>query len=223
MDLLVLVGPPGSGKGTVARLIVQRYGGEHLSTGDWIRERMRDPDSHFGALAKPYMDRGNYLPDDLAMQMFFSILDERAAGEERAESLMILDGFPRSVYQAEHFLDWLDEQKVHRLLSGVFLEIDEETTIERMSLRQSCPDCGATSHLLMRPMRVEGVCDLCGGRMERRADDAPDLIRQRMQAYSTYARPLQAVFADRARSISLDASATPEHLLSQIEQRSFCA
>ena len=202
----MLLGPPGSGKGTFSRHLREHDGYFPVSTGELIRQRMADSTSDFGRKARPYMDRGDYIPDELALSLFFSHLDVC-----RSERRLVLDGFPRTVPQAEVFRSWCAAAG-HFLAGGVFLELDVDLAVARMKDRRVCADCRCPYHLKERPPRRPGVCDACGGRLIPREDDDPERLAQRLRRHHERARPLRDWFETRNLLFRLDARLTPEEL-----------
>ncbi len=204
MDFLVMLGPPGAGKGTLNRLLSDRFGYRPVSTGEVIRREMANPDSPFGQAARPHMDRGDYVPDDLALSLFFSILKPMSDNARVA-----LDGFPRTIPQAEVFLDWIRKEG-HAFHGCVFLDVDVDTAVKRMRDRRVCRDCRAPYHLLHRPPKVAEVCDLCGGPVIPREDDDPERVARRIRRFQEQTNPLLQWFAERDKRFRLDGALAPE-------------
>lgn len=174
--ILILLGPPGAGKGTQAERLVQRHGFRQISTGDMLRAEVASG-SEIGREAKAIMDRGELVPDNVIVRM----LDRRIAAEDGHD--LILDGFPRTVPQAQA-LDRLLSRRDLDLTAVIVIEVDEAALTERIVGRFSCATCGASYHDKFRPTRVAGVCDRCGGRtFIRRADDTRETVLARLAAY----------------------------------------
>jgi adenylate kinase len=190
---LILLGPPGSGKGTQAKRIEQKYGAVQLATGDMLRAVTRSG-SALGAEVKSVMDSGRLVPDAILIAM----IAERIA-EPDCRNGFILDGFPRTVPQAEALDAMLSERGL--MLDHVILfEVDEAALIDRLSGRFTCRVCGASYHDRYNRPRVEGVCDICGSRdFERRADDRPEAVKIRFEAYRQQTAPILPYY--RARGI----------------------
>jgi adenylate kinase len=190
---LILLGPPGSGKGTQAKRIEQKYGAVQLATGDMLRAVTRSG-SALGTEVKSIMDSGRLVPDAILIAM----IAERIA-EPDCRNGFILDGFPRTVPQAEALDAMLCERGL--MLDHVILfEVDEAALIDRLSGRFTCRTCGASYHDRYNRPRVEGVCDICGGRdFERRADDRPEAVKTRFEAYRQQTAPILPYY--RARGI----------------------
>jgi adenylate kinase len=175
---LILLGPPGSGKGTQAQLLSRNHNLEHVSTGDLLRAA-RDQGTPLGLRAKEYMDAGQLVPDELVNDL----VAERFRRGGRVERF-VMDGYPRKLSQAAAFDALLREQFLD--LSGVvLLTVDDEEIVRRLSGRRTCPNpaCKATYHVGNKPPRVPGVCDLCGHELVQRSDDKPETIRARLVVY----------------------------------------
>ncbi|MCC6421388.1 MAG: adenylate kinase [Gemmataceae bacterium] len=173
---LILLGPPGSGKGTQAKLLADRKGLNHISTGDLLREAINQ-DTPTGQRAKPFLASGQLVPDDLVNQM----VRERFSAEPRPEQF-VMDGYPRTVAQAASF-DQVLRQEFLGLDSVVHLLVEDEEIVRRLSGRWACRKCKTTYHLVSRPPKQPGVCDLDGLPLTQREDDREETVRRRLQIY----------------------------------------
>jgi adenylate kinase len=173
---LILVGPPGSGKGTQAKLLSERLGLAHIGTGDILREAVA-LSTPAGRLAAPYVTSGKLVPDDLVNEL----VADRFRREDRPERF-VLDGYPRTLAQAASF-DQVLRQQFLDLNGVVVLRVPDDEIVRRLSGRWSCPVCKATYHTVNKPPRVPGVCDECGAKLVQRPDDREDTIRQRLRIY----------------------------------------
>jgi adenylate kinase len=175
---LILLGPPGSGKGTQAKLLSQRLGLAHISTGDILREAVR-LGTPAGRQAQTYMSNGQLVPDALVND----IIHDRFRSDDRPERF-VMDGYPRTVPQAAAF-DAVLRQQFLALDAVVSLTVDDEEIVRRMSGRRVCPksDCKASYHVLFHPPRVPDVCDDCGSRLVQREDDREETVRRRLQVF----------------------------------------
>jgi adenylate kinase len=202
---LVLLGPPGAGKGTQAARLSERYGIPQISTGDILREHVQDG-SALGIKARSYMDRGEYVPDDLVVEM---VMDRLA--EPDAEKGFILDGFPRTVAQAqalEHALADLG-RPLDALLK---FSISDDMAVRRLSGRWTCPNCKRTYNIEFKPPAAEGICDSCGHQLERRADDDELTVRRRIAVYAEQTRPLETFYWERGLLREVDAQAPEDQV-----------
>jgi adenylate kinase len=180
---IVILGPPGSGKGTNARIISGIYGIPVITTGDMLRDAVASG-TEKGRTAGEYMDRGELVPDDIVI----GIVEERLARPDIARGF-ILDGFPRNLAQAEA-LDRILDDLGTGLTHVLNMVIDDEKIISRLVLRRSCPSCGAIYHLKNKPPRVDGVCDECCSELIQRSDDNAEVMKHRLEVYEEKSRPL---------------------------------
>jgi adenylate kinase len=173
---LILIGPPGSGKGTQAQLLCQRQNLAHISTGDILREAAR-LGTPAGLRAKPYMDSGKLAPDDLANEL----VADRFRRDDRPDCF-VMDGYPRTLAQAASF-DQVLRQQFLDLTAVVLLLVDDSVIVSRMSGRRTCPKCQAPYHVVSKPPQVPGVCDLDGTPLIQRPDDREETVRERLRVY----------------------------------------
>jgi adenylate kinase len=175
---LILLGPPGSGKGTQAQLLARNLHLEHIATGDLLRAAVRNM-TDLGRRAKSYMDAGQLVPD----QLVNDLIAERFRRPDRPEHF-VLDGYPRTVSQAEA-LDGMLQEAGLDLSAVVLLKVDDDSIVRRISNRWSCPqaNCKATYHTESKPPKAPGVCDVCGTALVQRADDRPETVRARLKVY----------------------------------------
>jgi adenylate kinase len=173
---LILLGSPGSGKGTQAKLLSERLGLTHIGTGDILREAMR-MGTPPGKLAEPYVNQGRLVPDDLVNEL----VNERFTRKDRPECF-VMDGYPRTLAQAASF-DQVLRQQYSGLDAVVFVEVDDEQIVRRLSGRWSCPQCKTTYHLINRPPRVDSRCDNDGHQLIQRVDDKEQTVRERLRYY----------------------------------------
>ncbi|MFQ5784080.1 MAG: adenylate kinase [Alphaproteobacteria bacterium] len=195
---LILLGPPGAGKGTQAKLIEQDYDVVQLSTGDMLRAAVA-ADTEVGRKAKAVMESGGLVPDDIVV----SIIAARIAEPDCANGF-ILDGFPRTVAQAEA-LDRMLAEKGLRIDHVIEMRVDDEALVGRLSGRFSCVNCGAAYHDAFNRPKIEGVCDICGAReFTRRKDDNAETVRARLEAYHAQTAPLLPYYQARGSFRSVD-------------------
>ena len=183
---LILLGPPGAGKGTQAEILNKKLNIPTISTGNILRAAVKNG-TPVGLQAKAYMDAGKLVPDEVII----GVISERLA-EADCQNGFILDGVPRTIPQAEAL------EKVGITFDAVVsLEISDEEIVERMGGRRVCASCGAPFHVNNLPPKVEGVCDACGGKLEARADDKPEVVRDRLKVYHKETAPLKDFYAAR--------------------------
>ena len=194
---IVLLGPPGAGKGTQASKIVERYGIAHISTGDIFRKNLKE-ETPLGLKAKEYMDKGLLVPDDVTVQMV-----KDRIGEDDCKGGYMLDGFPRTIVQAEA-LDAIGEV----LDCALDLVVDYEKLTERISNRRLCRNCQASFNLKYNPPRKEGVCDECGGELYQRDDDRAETVAARLVEYKEKTLPLTDFYSAKGllRQVNGDGS-----------------
>jgi len=179
----ILLGPPGAGKGTQAVKIVEKYGIPHISTGDIFRENIKNG-TELGKKAQEYMNRGELVPDDLVIE----IATDRLLKDD-CKNGFLLDGFPRTVYQAEKLDEFLAAQggKIDKVLD---IAVGKDELITRLTGRRVCKACGASFHVVNIPPKKEGVCDYCGGELIQRADDNLETVTNRIDVYEAQTKPL---------------------------------
>jgi len=184
---LIFLGPPGSGKGTQAKLLSERLGMLHLSTGDILREAVREG-TPLGREAKRYMDEGKLVPDEVVIGIVKEWLVSK--GVERG---VIFDGFPRTVAQAEA-LDRMMKELGQKIDWVIDIDVSEAEVLKRLSGRRTCKNCGAMYHLVFNPPRVNGICDKCGGELYQRDDDKEETIKLRLKVYKEQTEPLKEYY-----------------------------
>lgn len=203
---LVLLGPPGAGKGTLAALLKKSLKIRHISTGDILREEMKN-NSALGREAKRYIDNGELVPDEVVTKL----IESKLTANDRVDGGYMLDGFPRTKKQAEALDRIL--KKIHRPLDYVlYLESTLSVIIQRLTGRRVCRGCGALFHVKNRPPRREGICDECGGILYQRADDNAETIKTRMEVYLKNTQPIIAYYEAQGKLKNVDADKDSEEL-----------
>ena len=197
---LVLVGPPGAGKGTQAQFIAAARSIPKISTGDIFRANVTQG-TELGLLAKKFMDAGDLVPDEVTIRM----VRERLAQDDAVKGFL-LDGFPRNVPQAEILEEMLDQDMNAKLDLVLELVVDDDEVVRRLSGRRTCRKCGHVWHVDFDPPEVEGICDNCGGELFQRDDDRPETVRHRLEVYAAQTAPLVAFYAARGVLIGIDAT-----------------
>jgi adenylate kinase len=203
---LVLLGPPGAGKGTQGVMLAERYGIPQISTGEILRDHVQRG-TKLGISARSFMDRGEYVPDGIVVSM---VMDRLA--EPDADKGFILDGFPRTVTQAEA-LERALAAAGDPLTAVLKYSVGADVAVHRLVGRSTCPNCGRTYHAEFKPPAVDGICDVCGGRLEKRADDDELTARRRLAVYREQAAPLERFYAERELLHQVDAEATPDEVI----------
>lgn len=180
---IIMLGAPGAGKGTQAKRIAEKYGVPHISTGDIFRANIKQG-TELGTKAKTFMDQGLLVPDELVVEL----VADRIVKED-CKNGFVLDGFPRTIPQAEA----LDEalKKLGQTMDyAIDVDVPDENIVSRMSGRRACLECGATYHIVTIPTRVEGICDVCGKEIVLRDDDKPETVQKRLEVYHAQTQPL---------------------------------
>ena len=180
---IIMLGAPGAGKGTQAKLIAEKYGVPHISTGDIFRANIKNG-TELGKEAKEYMDKGLLVPDELTVRL---LLDRVA--QDDCKNGYVLDGFPRTIPQAE-VLDKELTKLGDSVDFAVDVDVPDENIIRRMSGRRACLNCGATYHIVNIPPKKEGICDVCGSELVLRDDDQPETVKNRLKVYHEQTQPL---------------------------------
>ncbi|RUM88437.1 MAG: adenylate kinase [Thermodesulfatator sp.] len=180
---IVFLGPPGAGKGTQAKRIIEKYGIPQISTGDMFREHL-SKGTELGKKAKEYMEKGQLVPDEIVLSM----VEERLKQPD-CEKGFILDGFPRTVPQAEA-LDEMLAKWGKKIDYAIAIEVPDEELVKRLTGRRTCKNCGMMYHIIFKPPKVEGKCDACGGELYQRPDDNEETVRNRLKVYHESTAPL---------------------------------
>ncbi|MBQ9881266.1 MAG: adenylate kinase [Synergistes sp.] len=208
---IILLGAPGAGKGTQADSIKSKYPIAHISTGDILRANVK-AGTALGKDAKAYMDAGKLVPDDVIVGM----MESRLAEADCKEGFM-LDGFPRTIAQAEALDKMLTAHGI-KLDAVVSLEIDDDTVVSRLTSRRVCKQCGEIYNTVLKPTAKEGVCDKCGGEVVQRDDDRESVIRNRLAVFHTQTAPLIEYYTQKGLLIAVDATGGKDAVLRILEK-----
>jgi len=203
---VVILGSPGVGKGTYAKILSEKYDIPRISTGDLFREAIRD-ETELGKKIEDYVSRGDLVPDEVTIEL----VKERL-GRDDCKDGFFLDGFPRTVVQAEALEGF---KKIDRVLNFV---ASDGVILSRLGGRRTCRECGAIYHMKEIPPRVEGVCDLCGGKLYRRSDETRRAVRNRLRVYREKTRPVLGYFRGRGLLVDIDANYAFEEIDRVISQ-----
>ncbi len=206
---LILLGPPGAGKGTQAKMLKEKFRIPQISTGDILRQAVKD-NTDLGARAKTVMDAGQLVPDDVVI----GLIKERIRQED-CKTGFILDGFPRNIAQAEKLSETLAEMSL--IVDNVIdLEVDAEEVVERLTGRSTCSDCGDMFHEVSRSPKVTGICDSCGGKLEQRPDDNRETIQERLKVYEQSTAPLKEFYKKQGNLKTVEAKGSVEKIFSHV-------
>lgn len=206
---LILLGPPGVGKGTQAQRICQDFDAVQISTGDMLRAEMKEG-TELGQKAKTLIQAGELVPDDIILGM----VENRLFGENKPEKY-ILDGFPRTIPQAEG-LDKMYEDHNEKLDMVLSLEAPEELIIKRLTARRSCKACNQVYHLVTMPPKVENVCDKCAGPLFQREDDKPETVKNRLVVYKEQTEPLIKYYEGKGLLKAVDSTGSPDEVHNKV-------
>jgi len=208
--ILILLGPPGAGKGTQAALVSQQAGVAHVATGDLFRENIRNQ-TPLGMEAKAFVDKGALVPDEITVRMLLDRLDH-----PDTQKGALLDGFPRTVEQARA-LDEALKQRGQAVEKVLYINVGEEEVVRRLAGRWTCRRCGAVYHQVFSPPKQAGKCDQCGGELYQRDDDKPETVRNRLGVYTQQTAPLIDYYRGQGKLLEVngeqDADAVGKDLL----------
>jgi len=194
---IIMLGAPGAGKGTQAKKIAEKYQIPHVSTGDIFRSNIKEG-TQLGRKAKEYMDQGALVPDELTIGMLMDRIQQ-----EDCKNGYVLDGFPRTIPQAESLQKAITEME-QQIDFAINVDVSDENIINRMSGRRACISCGATYHIVYNPSKVPGVCDVCGSELVLRDDDKPETVKKRLAVYHDQTRPLIDYYKEAGVLVNVD-------------------
>lgn len=206
---IIMLGAPGAGKGTQAQRIAAKYDIPHISTGDIFRANIKQG-TELGKKAKSYMDAGALVPDDLVVDL---VVDR--IGQDDCKNGYVLDGFPRTIPQAESLTKALKE-KNDDIDFAIDVEVPDEYIIHRMEGRRACASCGAIYHLVNIPPKKEGVCDRCGSALTLRDDDKPETVAKRLEVYHDQTQPLIAYYKEEGHLAEVDGTRSMDEVFAAI-------
>lgn len=206
---IIMLGAPGAGKGTQAKMIADKYGVPHISTGDIFRANIKNG-TELGMEAKKYMDQGLLVPDELTVR----ILLDRVAQDD-CKNGYVLDGFPRTIPQAEVLDSELTKLGDH-IDYAINVDVPDENIVKRMSGRRACLTCGATYHIEHVPPKKEGICDVCGSELVLRDDDKPETVKNRLNVYQEQTQPLIDFYTEKGVLKTVDGTVPMEEVFAAI-------
>ena len=206
---IILLGPPGAGKGTQAKMLKERFGIPQISTGDILRKAAQD-NTKLGRQAKTLMDAGKLVQDDTVI----GVIRERIAQED-CRNGFVLDGFPRTIVQAEKLVDTLKDMDLS-IDAVVDFVVDSQVLINRLTGRRTCSDCGAMYHKTSRPPRIRNVCDVCGASLYQREDDKEETIKKRLEVYQNETAPLKEFYRKQGNLKTTQGCGSVEEIFSRV-------
>lgn len=206
---IIMLGAPGAGKGTQAKQIAGKYSIPHISTGDIFRANIKNG-TELGKKAKEYMDQGLLVPDELTCDL---VVDR--IGQDDCKNGFVLDGFPRTIPQAEALTDALNKLG-EKMDYAIDVDVPDENIVKRMSGRRACLDCGATYHVVSIPPKKEGICDACGSKLVLRDDDKPETVQKRLDVYHEQTQPLIDYYKKAGILKSVDGTQPMEDVFAEI-------
>lgn len=207
----VLLGPPGAGKGTQAVRLVEKYEIPHISTGDIFRKNIKEG-TELGKKAQEYMNAGALVPDELVVDLVRDRLQQ-----DDCKNGFLLDGFPRTIFQAEKLDEFLSESNL-KMDIVINLKVEKEALIKRLTGRRVCKDCGASYHIVNIPPKKEGVCDICGGELIQRKDDNIETVENRINVYEEQTAPLIGYYKEAGSLVDFDGEASLDEVFDAIVQ-----
>ena len=207
----VLLGPPGAGKGTQAVRLVEKYEIPHISTGDIFRKNIKEG-TELGKKAQEYMNAGALVPDELVVDLVKDRLQQ-----DDCKNGFLLDGFPRTIFQAEKLDEFLSESNL-KMDIVINLKVEKEALVKRLTGRRVCKDCGASYHIVNIPPKKEGVCDICGGELIQRKDDNIETVENRINVYEEQTAPLIGYYKEAGSLVDFDGEASLDEVFDAIGQ-----
>ena len=212
---IILLGPPGAGKGTLSSKIIENKQAVQISTGDIFRYNISN-ETELGLKAKAYMDKGELVPDELTIDLLWDKFD--SLGEDHKDSIILFDGFPRTISQAKALDDGMEERN-QKIDMVIYFDVDDEILIQRLTGRRTCPQCGATYHITNNPPKVEGICDKCGTKLIQRADDTIETVENRINVYNKQTSVLIEYYTNKGILKSIDGTKKPDLVYKEFEDK----
>lgn len=209
---IILLGPPGAGKGTLSNKIIDKKQAVQIATGDIFRYNISN-ETELGLKAKSYMDKGDLVPDELTIDLVWDAFDKHK-DESKEGKIILFDGFPRNIEQAQA-LDSGMEERNQKIDHVVYFNVDEEILIQRITGRRVCTNCGATFHVKNNPPKKEGICDKCGSKLIQRNDDNEDTVKNRIDVYNAHTSVLIDYYKEKGILFSIDGTNSPDEVFEE--------
>ncbi|EGC82259.1 MULTISPECIES: adenylate kinase [Anaerococcus] len=209
---IILLGPPGAGKGTLSNKIIDKKEAVQIATGDIFRYNISN-ETELGLKAKSYMDKGDLVPDELTIDLVWDAFDKHK-DESKEGKIILFDGFPRNIEQAKA-LDLGMEERNQKIDHVVYFNVDEEILIQRITGRRVCTNCGATFHVTNNPPKKEGICDKCGSELIQRNDDNEDTVKNRIDVYNAHTSVLIDYYKEKGILFSIDGTNSPDEVFEE--------
>ncbi|WP_106461010.1 adenylate kinase [Anaerococcus sp. Marseille-P3915] len=211
---IILLGPPGAGKGTLSSKILKEKNAVQIATGDIFRYNISNK-TELGMKAKSFMDRGDLVPDELTIDLVWDTFDKL---DKEEDTIVLFDGFPRNMKQAKA-LDCGMEERNTEISKVVYFNVDSQILIDRITGRRVCPDCGETYHIKNHKPEKEGICDRCGGKLIQRNDDNYETVKNRINIYNEQTSPLIDYYKEAGKLITIDGAKTPEEVFNEFNSK----
>ena len=213
---IILLGPPGAGKGTLSNKILENLDAVQIATGDLFRYNIHNK-TPLGLKAKEYMDQGNLVPDELTIDLLWDYFDKQE-NTKSSDKIVLFDGFPRNLSQAQA-LDQGMEDRGQKIDVVIYFDVDDDILIQRLTGRRTCPNCGATYHVTNNPPKVEGVCDKCGADLIQRVDDSIDTVKNRIDVYNKQTAVLIDYYTNKGILKSIDGTKTVDEVFEEFNHK----
>nr|WP_072536887.1 adenylate kinase [Anaerococcus mediterraneensis] len=211
---IILLGPPGAGKGTLSSKILKNKDAVQIATGDIFRYNISN-ETELGMKAKSFMDKGDLVPDELTIDLVWDAFDKL---DKKEGQIVLFDGFPRNMLQAKALDEGMKERNTE-IYKVIYFDVDEEILIDRITGRRVCPDCGATFHIQNHKPEKEGICDRCGSKLIQRNDDNEETVKNRIEVYNSHTKPLMDYYEKAGKLITIDGANSPEEVFNEFKDK----
>lgn len=213
---IILLGPPGAGKGTLSNKILENKNAVQISTGDLFRYNLSNK-TPLGLKAKEYMDRGELVPDQVTIDLLWDKFDSLKT-KANDDKIILFDGFPRTLSQGEALDNGMKERN-QKIDMVIYFDVSDEILIQRLTGRRTCPECGATYHLENNPPKKEGICDKCGSELIQRVDDSIETVKNRIEVYNNQTSVLIDYYSKKGILKSIDGTKKPDEVYKEFENK----